>query len=86
MRIPDWNQTRMRQGQWKSSTLVCFVVFIFANTRRVVCVIKISAVRVRVRVRVAPHTNNMASEALFVPRAVKYACCFFGAHAFLSTW
>ena len=28
----------------------------------------------------------MASEALFVPRAVKYACWFFGAHAFLSTW
>ena len=27
MRIPDWNQTRMRRGQWKSSTLVCFVVF-----------------------------------------------------------
>ena len=45
MRIPDWNQTRMRRSQWKSSTLVCFVVFIFANTRRVVCVIKISAIR-----------------------------------------
>ena len=51
MRIPDWNQTRMRQGQWKSSTLVCFVVFIFANTRRVVCVIKISAIRLGLGLR-----------------------------------
>ena len=31
MRIPVWNQTRMRRSQWKSSTLVCFVVFIFAT-------------------------------------------------------
>ena len=51
MRIPDWNQTRMRRSQWKSSTLVCFVVFIFANTRRVVCVIKISAIRLGLGLR-----------------------------------
>ena len=51
MRILDWNQTRMRQGQWKSSTLDCFVVFIFANTRRVVCVIKISAIRLGLGLR-----------------------------------
>ena len=51
MRIPVWNQTKMRRGQWKSSTLVCFVVFIFANTRRVVCVIKISAIRLGLGLR-----------------------------------
>ena len=51
MRIPVWNQTRMRRSQWKSSTLVCFVVFIFANTRRVVCVIKISAIRLGLGLR-----------------------------------